>query len=43
MNWAAVLGALTEREDLSTGTAHEAMAAILAGEATPAQIAARPK
>ncbi|MCB1015480.1 MAG: anthranilate phosphoribosyltransferase [Acidimicrobiales bacterium] len=39
MNWAAVLGALTEREDLSTGTAHEAMAAILAGEATPAQIA----
>ena len=40
MNWTAVLGALTEGEDLDTGVAHDAMAAILAGEATSAQIAA---
>lgn len=39
MNWAAVLGALTEGDDLSADTAHEAMAEILAGEATSAQIA----
>ncbi len=39
MNWAAVLGALTEGDDLSTDVAHEAMAEILAGEATSAQIA----
>ena len=40
MNWAAVLGALTEQEDLAGGVAHDAMAEILAGEATSAQIAA---
>lgn len=40
MNWTAVLGALTEGEDLDTGVAHDAMATILAGEATSAQIAA---
>ncbi|HMQ25698.1 MAG TPA: anthranilate phosphoribosyltransferase [Acidimicrobiales bacterium] len=39
MNWAAVLGALTEGDDLSVDVAHEAMAEILAGEATSAQIA----
>lgn len=39
MNWAAVLGALTEGDDLSADVAHEAMAEILAGEATSAQIA----
>jgi len=39
VNWAAVLGALTEGDDLSADVAHEAMAEILAGEATSAQIA----
>ncbi len=39
MNWAEVLGSLTEGEDLTTATAHQAMAEILAGEATSAQIA----
>lgn len=39
MNWATVLGALTEQEDLDAGVAHDAMAEILAGEATSAQIA----
>ena len=39
MNWAEVLGALTEGEDLTTGVAHDAMAEILAGDASSAQIA----
>jgi anthranilate phosphoribosyltransferase len=38
--WPAVLGALTRREDLSREQAHAAMADVLAGAATPAQIAA---
>ena len=40
MNWTAVLGALTEQDDLDAGVAHDAMADILAGDATSAQIAA---
>jgi anthranilate phosphoribosyltransferase len=39
VNWAEVLGTLTEGEDLSTDVAHDAMAEILAGDATSAQIA----
>jgi len=39
VNWAEVLGELTEHRDLPGGTAHDAMAEILAGDATSAQIA----
>ena len=38
--WPAVLGRLTRRQDLDPATARAAMTEILAGEATPAQIAA---
>jgi len=38
--WAAVLGALTARRDLSADEAAAAMAEVFAGNATPAQIAA---
>src|ERR671930_2043882 len=38
--WPAVLGPLLRRQDLSEEQAVEAMGSILAGEATPAQIAA---
>ena len=37
--WPAVLGRLTAREDLDATRARAAMAEILAGEATPSQIA----
>jgi anthranilate phosphoribosyltransferase len=37
--WPAVLGPLTARQDLTGATTAAAMASILAGEATPAQIA----
>ena len=37
--WPAVLGPLTQRQDLPHGHTRAAMAEILAGEATPAQIA----
>ena len=37
--WPAVLGPLTQRHDLPSGHTRAAMAEILAGEATPAQIA----
>jgi len=38
--WPGVLGALTAGDDLETQTAHDVMATILAGDATPAQIGA---
>jgi anthranilate phosphoribosyltransferase len=38
--WAAVLGSLASRRDLSVGEAGAAMTTILSGEATPAQIGA---
>ncbi|MGI8938579.1 MAG: anthranilate phosphoribosyltransferase [Iamia sp.] len=37
--WPQVLGALTQRRDLTPAEARAAMAEVLAGEATPAQIA----
>ncbi len=37
--WPGVLGALTQGRDLTPGEAHAAMAEMLAGDATPAQIA----
>src|SRR4051794_34869941 len=37
--WSAILGALTSGDDLSTEAAAAAMREVLAGEATPAQIA----
>ena len=39
-SWPAVLGPLLRREDLSEQQAGAAMGSVLAGEATPAQIAA---
>ncbi len=39
MNWVEVLGPLTEGRDLTAALAHDAMAEILAGEATSAHIA----
>jgi anthranilate phosphoribosyltransferase len=38
--WPAVLGALFKRQDLSSSTAEAALRTVLAGEASPAQIAA---
>ena len=38
--WPVVLGPLLRREDLSEDQAADAMRSVLAGEATPAQIAA---
>lgn len=38
--WPGVLGSLSRREDLSEQAAHDVMATILAGDATPAQIGA---
>lgn len=37
--WSGILGSLTDRSDLDRGVAHAAMAEILDGNATPAQIA----
>jgi anthranilate phosphoribosyltransferase len=39
LSWSSILGELTAGRDLSTAQAHEAMAEILDGAATPAQIA----
>ncbi|HEY4725965.1 MAG TPA: hypothetical protein VIJ13_08400, partial [Actinomycetota bacterium] len=39
-SWPTVLGPLLRREDLSEEQAGAAMGSVLAGEATPAQIAA---
>ena len=38
--WPGVLGVLTRGDDLSEAAAHDVMATILAGDATPAQIGA---
>lgn len=40
MDWPAILGPLTAGNDLTRTDAHAAMAAVMAGDATPAQIAA---
>lgn len=40
MDWPNVLGTLSAREDLTLETAHDAMASVMSGEATPAQISA---
>jgi anthranilate phosphoribosyltransferase len=40
MQWSGILGRLASGEDLTRNEARDAMAAIMAGDATPAQIAA---
>ncbi len=40
MDWPAILGPLTAGNDLTRADAHAAMAAVMAGDATPAQVAA---